>query len=106
MVKVLIKRRFQEGRAREAFALLNKLRAEAMKQKGYIFGETLFNHDDIQEVLVISVWNSMENWLAWKENPERAANERLLERWLEGHTEYSAYVFGTFAHFSGRKADE
>jgi hypothetical protein len=42
----------------------------------------------------------MENWLKWKENPERKANEFQLERWLEGPTEYKTYVFGThFAQF-------
>ena len=37
-VKVLIKRRFKEGKAKEVFALLNKFRAEAMLQTGYITG--------------------------------------------------------------------
>ena len=45
VVKVLIKRKIKEGRTRGVFALLNKFRFDAMKQKGYISGETLFNHD-------------------------------------------------------------
>ena len=59
VVKVLIKRRIKEGRAREVFALLNKFRSDAMNQKGYISGETLFNHDAPQEILVIGMWQSM-----------------------------------------------
>jgi len=100
IIKVIITRRIQEGKNREVFALLNKFRSDALHQKGYISGETLINHDDPQEIVVIGMWQGMENWLKWKENPERKANEFQLERWLEGPTEYKAYVFVThFAQF-------
>ena len=96
VVKVIITRKIQEGKTREVFALLNRLRSDAMNQKGYLSGETLINHDDPQEILVISMWHGMENWLKWKENPERKANESLLERWLEGPTGYKTCVLGTY----------
>jgi len=100
VVKVLIKRKIKEGKAREVFSLLNKFRMDAMSQKGYISGETLINHDDPQEILVIAIWQGIENWLHWKENPERVANEARLEGWLEGPTSYHVYVLGTyFAQF-------
>ena len=56
IVKVMIKRKIKEGKAREVFALLNKSRSDAMNQKGYITGETLINHDNPREILVISMW--------------------------------------------------
>jgi heme-degrading monooxygenase HmoA len=96
VVKVLIKRKIKEGKTREVFALLNKFRSDAMNQKGYISGETLINHDHPQEILVIGIWQSMKNWLSWKENPERKANETTLENWLEGPTTYETYVLGTY----------
>ena len=81
--------------------LLNKFRSDAMNQKGYISGETLINHDDPREIMVISMWQSIENWLKWRENSERIANERLLEQWLDAPADYQAYVFGTYyAQFS------
>jgi heme-degrading monooxygenase HmoA len=95
-IKVLIKRRIKEGKTRLAFALLHKMRADAMEQSGYISGETLINHDDPREILVISMWQSPENWLKWKENRERKANETIFERYLESPTEYGAYVLGTY----------
>jgi hypothetical protein len=76
-VKVLIKRHIKEGKAKEVFALLNKTRAIAMNQKGYITGETLMSHYDPHRVIVISTWQTIENWLACP-------------------TEYEEYVFGTF----------
>jgi heme-degrading monooxygenase HmoA len=96
IVKVMIRRKFKEGKAREVFALLNKFRSDAMNQKGYISGETLINHDDPREILVISMWQGMDNWIRWRENPERKANEKLLERWLEDPTVYRSYVFSTY----------
>lgn len=96
VVKVLISRNIKEGKTRVVFPLLNKIRTHAMSQRGYISGETLFNHDNPQEILVISMWQSMENWLAWKEHPERNANERVLEQYLEEPTGYKSYVLGTY----------
>ena len=96
IVKVMIKRKIKVGKAREVFTLLNKFRSDAMNQKGYISGETLINHDDPMEILVISMWQGMENWLNWKENSERKANETLLEKWLEEPTRYKSYVFSTY----------
>ena len=95
LVKVMIKRKIKAGKARDVFALLNKTRSAAMNQRGYITGETLMNHDNPQEILVISMWQDMENWLNWKENPERKANETIVERWLEEPTAYESYVFST-----------
>ena len=101
LVKVMIKRKIKTGKAREVFAMLNKSRSAAMNQKGYITGETLMNHDNPREILVISMWQDMENWLQWRENPERKANENILERWLEEPTAYESYIFSTqYAQFA------
>ena len=101
IVKVIIKRKSKEGKAREVFTLLNKIRSDAMNQKGYITGETLINHDNPREVLVIAMWQDMENWLKWRDNPDRKANEALLERCLEEPTVYESYVFSTqYAQFA------
>ena len=94
-VKVLIKRHIKEGKAKNVFALLNKQRANAMERKGYITGETLMSYRNPLRLIVISTWQSMENWLAWKENKERRANEAKLEQFLESPTEYDEYIFGT-----------
>ena len=95
-VKVMIKRHIKEGNAKDVFALLNKHRSNAMKQKGYITGETLMSYQDPRHLLVISTWQSIENWLAWKENKERRANEVKLEQFLESPTEYDEYILGTY----------
>ena len=92
--KVMIKRRFKKGKAKEVFALLNKFRSEAMCQDGYITGETLSGFDDPQKVLVISTWQNIDSWLKWKEDSGRKTNESLLQQYLEGPTEYEVYLLG------------
>ncbi len=94
-VKALIKRRIKEGKSKDVFALLHKFRSEAMQQTGYISGETLIGHDDPQTLLVISMWQDIENWLNWKKNKDRKTNESLMEQYLDGPTEYEVFVLGT-----------
>lgn len=94
IVKVMINRRFKEGQSKEFFAALNNVRAEAMNQKGYISGETLIDHEDPQEVLIISTWHSIDNWLRWKDSDVRKEADAMLEQYQEGSTDFRVYVLG------------
>jgi heme-degrading monooxygenase HmoA len=96
MVRILIKRHIKEGSLKDVFALVNEQRVKAMQQRGYVKGETLSRYQDPNCLLVISMWMSMENWLAWKEDKERRVNEEKLEQFLESPTEYDEYIFGTY----------
>jgi quinol monooxygenase YgiN len=93
LVKVLMRRRMKNGKVREVFSLIRKIRARAMNQKGYISGETLIDHSDPRKSLVIGIWQDMEDWLRWKEDTRRIELEAQLEPLLEGPTEYEAYVY-------------
>ena len=96
MVKVMIKRHIKEGKAKDVFALLKEQRIKAMNQRGHLKGETLMSFQNPHCMMVISSWQSMENWMAWKENKERRANEEKLEQFLESPTQYDEYIFGTY----------
>ena len=96
MVKVMIKRHIKEGKVKDVFDLLKHQRVIAMNQRGHLKGETLMSYQNPHCLLVISTWQSMENWLAWKENNERRANEAQLEQFLESPTEYDEYILGTY----------
>jgi heme-degrading monooxygenase HmoA len=93
-VKVLIKRKVKDGKLNEASKLLIKARYNAMGQRGYISSETLSGCDDPKNVVVISMWQRMENWNHWKNNDLRAENEKAFEELLDGPTEYEAYNLG------------
>ena len=96
MVKVMIKRHIKEGKAKDVFTLLKEQRTKAMDQRGHLKGETLMSYQNPRCLLVISSWQSMENWLSWKESEDRKANEAKLEQFLESPTEYDEYIFGTY----------
>ncbi|MFO7687539.1 MAG: antibiotic biosynthesis monooxygenase [Desulfobacterales bacterium] len=98
LAKIFIKRKFKTVKTREVIALLTKLRSAAMGQPGYISGETLTNHADQQNVCVIATWQSMEEWLKWKENPERKSIEAMLEIFQLEPTVYEEYFLGTPFH--------
>jgi len=52
-VRIIIERRIKEGKEVELGKLLLELRSRAIKQKGYITGETLRDYDDPSTHIVI-----------------------------------------------------
>ena len=93
-VKVLIKRKIKDGKLNEASKLLIKARYSAMGQQGYISSETLTDCDDPNKVVVISMWQKIENWNQWKKSDLRSETEIGFESVLDGPTEYEAYNLG------------
>ena len=93
IVKVLIKRHIKMDYEREIFELLKKMRAHATRRDGYISGETLINTDDPQEFIVISTWQSLEDWLAWRDEPKRKEIDAEIESYQLEPTSYKSYVF-------------
>ena len=94
IAKILIKRIFQKNSDRQILPILQKMRAAAMSQTGYISGETLTNYENPQRVTVISTWQNMESWIRWKASPERAKLESMLEVFQVGPTEFEEFVSG------------
>jgi heme-degrading monooxygenase HmoA len=71
MVKVLMERTIRGQNVGQIVRLLRQLRVLAMQQPGYISGETLHGVDDPNYYLVISSWESLQQWQDWFNNPER-----------------------------------
>jgi heme-degrading monooxygenase HmoA len=92
-VRVLIEREIELGREVELHQLLVKLRAKAMQAKGYISGETLQALDNPNKFLVISTWNSAEEWKAWDNHPERKAFQEQLNQILRYPEKAAVYVY-------------
>ena len=91
-VKILIKRSIGQEVAQVVRPLIVELRSHAMRQPGYISGETLKCIDRPGEYLVVSTWQSVNDWNIWIHSQER----RLLEEKIEAITgkaaEYTPYV--------------
>jgi heme-degrading monooxygenase HmoA len=90
-VKILIRRKGTNANAVALSTLLNKLRSLTLDQPGYISGETLRRIDDIDETMVISTWQSLEDWNRWVNDPQRAEIQEEIDRLLGQETEYAMY---------------
>ena len=93
-VKIIINRRVAKDKEPELLPLLIQLRTLATAQPGYISGETLRNMDDPEESLVISTWNSVEDWKDWFSSKQRAEVQEMIDNLLEVDTEYKACLYG------------
>ena len=93
-VKIFIKRVVKKGKTQEAVELLKDVRSQALKQPGYISGETLINHYDPCKITVVSTWQTIDNWIRWEESDERSAKENQLEGLQEGPTDFEIYDLG------------
>ena len=95
IAKILIKRRFKEGKTPQILSLLNDLRARAMGQPGYISGETLSKKGFPLNLIVISTWQSLEHWHEWRDSQERRQLESILELYQTRPTDYEEFLLGT-----------
>jgi heme oxygenase (mycobilin-producing) len=93
-VKVFIKRLVPQDKAREMIPLFRKMRASATTQAGYITGETLRSLDKPDEFMVISTWQSSEDWKKWLQSKERNEVQSKIDALLGGETEYDIYHYG------------
>jgi len=94
MIKVFIKRHVPAEKGKEILPLFKKMRSLAMEQQGYISGETLRNYNDPEEYLVISVWNTVDDWQSWLQSRERQQVQEEIDAILGGRTEYAVYHHG------------
>jgi heme-degrading monooxygenase HmoA len=93
-VKVFIKRSIKRDQTAAAVKLLMELRSRALKQPGYISGETLVNHYDPRNIAMVSTWQTIDEWIRWQESDERAAKEDQLESLQEGPANFEIYDLG------------
>ena len=93
-VKIMIRRTFKEEALKDASAMLMKARINAMGHQGYISTETLVNDDNPRSVIILSMWQSREDWDRYAESTERRAHEEKYADLFEGSTEYEVLRVG------------
>ncbi|MBW1974177.1 MAG: antibiotic biosynthesis monooxygenase [Deltaproteobacteria bacterium] len=92
-IKVFIEREIEPGRELDIHNALIKLRSRAMMAPGYISGETLRSYDDPHRYLVVSTWNSVEEWKEWEKSEERKAIEAEIAPYLKSPSKTSIYLY-------------
>lgn len=93
-VRVFIKRYVKKGKTDAALDLLKEVRSHALKQPGYISGETLVNHYDPCNITVVSTWQTIDDWIRWQESEARSTKEDQMEGLQEGPTNFEIYDLG------------
>ena len=94
-IGVIIKRLAKEGtNAKILLPHIVEIRSFAVRQPGYISGETLFNLARPEECIVISKWTTEEHWQKWERDPRRIELNRNIEKYLTATTEYNVYGIG------------
>lgn len=92
-VKIIIKRTVPVDKEKELNILLKQLRNLGMNQPGYISGETLKNVQKPNEFLVISTWQSAEDWNRWAQNDNRREIQEKIDFLLQAETEYGIFDY-------------
>ncbi len=91
-IKVIIKRSINEEMSEFLAPLLEELRNHAIRQPGYISGETLKCVDGLAEIMVIGTWNSIDDWKRWFSSQERTDIQTKIDTLLGKETQYQIYT--------------
>lgn len=82
MIKVMIERHCQPGKEAQLMDLLLELRSAAMRQHGYITGETLREAENPSVFMVIGTWITLETWRVWQTSRQRLAVDEMIDSLL------------------------
>lgn len=90
-VHVVIKRKMIISHPEKLTPLLRDLSERAKLQKGYISTDTLQSIDDPGEYLVVSRWETEENWKVWFQSQERRDLQGKVDSLIGERTGYEIF---------------
>jgi heme-degrading monooxygenase HmoA len=90
-VQVMIKRKWKVDKPQDILPLLEKLHNRAEKQPGYISGETLRSIENPEDFLVISKWETADDWKKWLNSKERRDLQGRVDSLIGEKTFYEVY---------------
>ena len=90
-VQVIIKRKLIIDKPDKIFPLLSVLRSRAKQQPGHIDSTTLKNIDKPEEFMVISTWETADDWKTWYQSKERRDIQGQVDSLIGERTHYSIY---------------
>lgn len=90
-IKVLINRNFKKEYIHDAQFHNVEIRALATVQQGYISGTTMVNLENPSEMLIVSTWESKEDWVNWHRSPIRKDYYKKLRVLLESDEEIAFF---------------
>ncbi|MCP4020845.1 MAG: antibiotic biosynthesis monooxygenase [Desulfobacteraceae bacterium] len=90
-VTVLIKRKVSSGNEDLLQNLYIELRGLALRQEGYISGETLRKVGSPGEYLVISKWQHIDDWSKWLVSEDRRQYQERIDSFTNAETKFEIY---------------
>ena len=90
-VHVVIKRKMIISHPEKLTPLLKALGERAKLQEGYISTDTLQSIDDPGEYLVVSRWETEENWKVWFQSQERRDLQGKVDSLIGERTGYEIF---------------
>ena len=66
MIKIITEYKVKKGGYIQP--ILAELRTAAMQYPGFVSAENLLNEGDIHNIVVISTWQTLDDWRAWEES--------------------------------------
>ena len=90
-VQVMIKRKWKVENPDELLPLLSELRARAQEQPGYISSKTLRSLEDPEDFLVISRWQTADDWKKWLSSKERREVQGRVDSMIGEKTFYELF---------------
>lgn len=91
-ISVFIQRTFGDmDKAAKLAPVIVKIRSLATSQPGYITGKTFHCLDCPGEFLVISTWNSLDDWNNWLKSDHRMTLQKQIDDLLGEATQYRIY---------------
>lgn len=91
-IKVIMERTVKPEGKEQLLALLTKLREKAIYQQGYVSGETLGSLENQDKHIVISIWQTLQDWRAWENNQDRRVLAAMIDNLLVSPTKAEVFV--------------
>ncbi len=90
-VHVIIKRKYIINKPEALMPLLKELSICAKEQPGYISTETLQSTDNLEDYMVVSKWDTAEDWQKWFLSKERRDIQGKVDSLIGERTFYEIY---------------
>ncbi len=90
-IEVIIRRKYKIDNPEELIPLINQLRSLAVNQPGYISGRTLKGISKPGDYMVISEWQTEEDWENWFNSKDRKDIQHKVDSLIGERTFYDIY---------------
>jgi heme-degrading monooxygenase HmoA len=90
-IQVIIKRKWQIDKPEALIPLLIELHSLAKKQPGYISGETLRSLDNPEDYMVVSNWETVDDWKKWLQSKKRRDFQGRVDSLIGEKTFYEIF---------------